>query len=66
MKNIVVGIDFSPSSENALKHAIAVAIKAKATIHLVYVKPQKSTSAIEKAELEGLLQKAVKRLAELY
>jgi len=65
MKNIVVGIDFSPSSENALKHAIAVAIKAKATIHLVYVKLQKSSSAVEKAELEELLKKAIKRLAEL-
>ncbi|MDX9891027.1 MAG: universal stress protein [Bacteroidales bacterium] len=65
MKNIVVGIDFSPSSENALRHAIAVAIKAKATIHLVYVKLQKASSAVEKAAQEDLLKKAVKRLAEL-
>ncbi len=38
MKNIVVGIDFSESSENALKHAVAVAIKFEVPIHLVWVK----------------------------
>lgn len=65
MKNIVVGIDFSPNSENALKHAVAVAIRAKATIHLVYVKTPKSTVAIE-GKIEGKFSKSIeKRLNEL-
>jgi nucleotide-binding universal stress UspA family protein len=65
MKNIVVGIDFSPSSENALKHAIAVAIKAKATLHLVYVKTQKSSSALGDKDQMEMNKNIAKRLNEL-
>ena len=38
MKNIVVGIDFSKNSLNALKHAVAIGLKTKGTLHLVWVK----------------------------
>lgn len=38
MKNIVVGIDFSENSENALRHGAAIAIKSNAKIHIVWVK----------------------------
>lgn len=38
MKNIIVGIDFSTSSINAMRHAVALSIKTKATIHLIWVK----------------------------
>lgn len=37
-KNIVVGVDFSNSSHNALRHAVSLAIKTGADIHLVWVK----------------------------
>ncbi len=36
--NIVVGIDFSNSAQTALRHAVSIALKSKATIHLVWVK----------------------------
>ncbi|MBP1673003.1 MAG: universal stress protein UspE [Bacteroidetes bacterium] len=65
MKNIVVGIDFSPSSENALKHAIAVAIKAKATLHLVHVKTQKTSSALGDKDQMEMNKNIAKRLNEL-
>jgi len=64
MKNIVVGIDFSPNSENALKHAVAVAIRVKATIHLVYVKSPKAT-AIKGKNYLTFEKDAEKRLIEL-
>lgn len=38
MKNIVVGIDFSKNSYNAMKHAIAISLKTKAKLHLAWVK----------------------------
>ena len=37
-KNIIVGVDFSNSSHNAMRHAISLAIKTGAEIHLVWVK----------------------------
>lgn len=64
MKNIVVGIDFSPNSENALKHAVALAIRVKATIHLVYVKSPKAT-AIKGKNYLSFEKDAEKRLKEL-
>ncbi len=48
MKNIVVGIDFSESSKNALKHAVATAIRFKVPIHLVWVKTPGSSSELLK------------------
>ena len=38
MKNIVVGIDFSKNSYNAMKHAVAISLKNKAKLHLAWVK----------------------------
>lgn len=38
MKNIVVGIDFSNSAMTAMRHAVSMAIRSKATLHLVWVK----------------------------
>ena len=37
-KNIVVGVDFSNSSHNAMRHAVSLALKTNAEIHLVWVK----------------------------
>ena len=38
MKNIVVGIDFSKNSYNAMKHAVAISLRNKAKLHLAWVK----------------------------
>jgi len=37
-KNIIVGVDFSNSSHNAMRHAVSIALKTGADIHLVWVK----------------------------
>jgi len=44
MKNIIVGIDFSNSSMIAMRHAVAIALKTKADIHLIWVKTPGVTS----------------------
>ena len=36
MKNIIVGIDFSSCSLNAIKHAVSLAVNLKANLTLVY------------------------------
>lgn len=38
MKNVIVGIDFSNNSLTVLRHAIAVAMRFDATLHLVWIK----------------------------
>ena len=38
MKNIIVGIDFSNSAMTAMRHAVAIAIRSNAALHLVWVK----------------------------
>lgn len=38
MKNIVVGIDFSNSAMTAMRHAVSIAIRSKAALHLVWIK----------------------------
>ncbi len=37
-KNIIVGVDFSNSSLNAMRHAVSIAMKTGADLHLVWVK----------------------------
>ena len=37
-KNIVVGVDFSNNSHNAMRHAVSLALKTGADLHLVWVK----------------------------
>lgn len=48
MENIVVGIDFSKNSHNAMRHAVAISLKNKAKLHLAWVK----TAAVQ-SELAG-------------
>ena len=51
MKNIIVGIDFSNSAMTAMRHAVAIAIRSKAALHLVWVKtPGASNIGIETEE----------------
>ena len=48
MKNIVVGIDFSHNSVNAMKHAVAVTIRLKAQLHLIWVKTPGVSEVVKK------------------
>jgi nucleotide-binding universal stress UspA family protein len=65
MKNIVVGIDFSNSSLNALKHAIAISLKTQGKLHLVWVKTPSTTNKAAKEEIKQITKKAQAALAEL-
>jgi len=65
MKNIVVGIDFSQNSENALRHAVAVALKTKANIHIVWVKTAGALGKLGITDEKKLLKTAQQKLKEL-
>lgn len=65
MKNIVVGIDFSKSSYNALKHAVAISIKTQGKIHLVWVKTPSTMNKVPKSEMKAVIKKAQSALTEL-
>lgn len=65
MKNIVVGIDFSPSSLKALKHAIALSIKTNAKLHLIWVKTPGTVNGLSKNNVKSITKKANDLLAEL-
>jgi len=65
MKNIVVGIDFSKNSYNAMRHAVAIAIKTKGAIHLVWVKTPGVSQNIVKENNQDYAKNAEKKLNEL-
>lgn len=65
MKNIVVGIDFSQNSENALRHAVAVALKTNAKIHVVWVKTPTAASKLNVTDEDEMLRIAHAKLDEL-
>ena len=65
MKNIVVGIDFSENSINSLKHAIAIALKTGAALHLVWVKTPGVTKGLGESNIDEYTRKANKKLQEL-
>lgn len=66
MQNIVVGIDFSNSSMTALRHAVAIAIRSKATLHLVWIKtPGAAKSANEMNEDMTYMQHIQAKMEEL-
>jgi nucleotide-binding universal stress UspA family protein len=65
MKNIVVGIDFSQNACNAMRHAVAIAIKTKGTIHLVWVKTPGVSQNIVKENSLDYAKSAEKKLNEL-
>lgn len=52
MKNIVVCTDFSNSALTAARHAVALAIRSKATLHLVWVKTPGAQNVEEESESE--------------
>ena len=65
MKKIIVAIDFSDCSINALEHAITIADKAKADILMVWAKKPDNTKDIFSIEPENLLEEVKKRFEEL-
>lgn len=58
MKNIVVGIDFSQNSVNALRHGVAIAIKSNARVHIVWVKTPGAATKLGITDEDQLLKKA--------
>jgi len=60
---ILVPLDFSGKSRQALRYAVPLAQKFSARIHLVHVLPTPSKS--ELAELPRLRQQALRRLGEM-
>ncbi len=65
MKNIVVGIDFSQNSENALRHAVALALKSNAVVHVVWVKTPTASTKLDVSNEEEMMHKANERLNEM-
>src|SRR5574344_307766 len=65
MKNIVVGIDFSQNSINALRHAVAVSLKTKAKIHIVWVKTPGASSKLGITNDKAMIKVAQEKLDEL-
>ena len=65
MKNIVVGIDFSKNSENALRHAVALALKSNAVVHVVWVKTPTASTKLDVSNEEEMMHKANERLNEM-
>jgi nucleotide-binding universal stress UspA family protein len=68
-KKIIVGIDFSNCSINALEHAITIANKAKSNITMVWVNHldySKEIFSIEPKQLLGEVEERLNNLVETY
>ncbi len=65
MKNIIVGIDFSKNSINSLRHAVAIALKTSATLHLVWVKTPGVTKGLGKGNRNDFVKIANEKLEKL-
>lgn len=66
MKNILVGIDFSNSAMTAMRHAVALALKSNATLHLVWVKTPGAMKNIEEnSDYLGDVQTKLNQWVEL-
>jgi nucleotide-binding universal stress UspA family protein len=63
-KNIVVGVDFSNSSHNAMRHAVSLAIKTNAEIHLVWVKTPSVSNNVTEDGGDNYIQKVQSSLEE--
>lgn len=65
MKNIVVGVDFSASAMNAMRHAVALSIRTHARLHLLWVKTPGVYAGLNSGnDNEGYLAKANGKLEE--
>ena len=65
MKTIIVAVDFSDCSINALEHAINIADRSKSDIRMVWVKENKLKTDIFTCEPENIRQEVEKRFKEL-
>ncbi len=63
-KVILVGIDFSECSINALEHALTIAEKAEADLTMVWVNRPVSGKAIYQIDSEHIIPEATKRFEE--
>jgi nucleotide-binding universal stress UspA family protein len=63
-KNLVVGIDFSQSSHNAMRHAVSIAMKTGAEVHLVWVKTPGVVNNVTEDGGDNYLQKVQTNLEE--
>lgn len=65
MENIIVGTDFSNSAMTAMRHAVALAIRSKATLHIAWVKTPGAKS-VEQENIDGhFTSNAQNKLQEL-
>jgi nucleotide-binding universal stress UspA family protein len=64
-KTILVGIDFSDCSINALEHALTIADKAEADVVMIWVNRPDSSKEIFTSEPENLLEEVNHRFKEL-
>lgn len=65
LNNIIVGVDFSNSSMVAMRHAVAICLKTKANLHLLWVKsPSVSTSSNEYDEGKSFVQHIQEKMNE--
>lgn len=65
VNKILVAIDFSDCSINALEHALTIADRAKADIKMVWVNKPESAREIYEGSPEGVVDEATKRFDEL-
>ncbi len=56
-KTILVGIDFSDCSLNALEHALSIAQKSEANLMLIWVNKPDNTKNLYELEGDEILQK---------
>lgn len=70
MNNIIVAIDFSDCSVNALEHAISIAQKGNFDIHMVWVNNPTTTKILlasdQSAEIKAEVQNQFEKLIEKY
>lgn len=64
-KTILVGIDFSDCSLNALEHALSIAEKAEANLMLIWVNKPDNTKNLYDLGADEILHKAEKQLSEM-
>ena len=65
MKNIIVGVDFSDCSINALEHALSIANKSNSDICMLWIKESKLNTDVFIYEIENINNEVEKRFKEL-
>ena len=63
-KNIIIGVDFSECSQNALQHAVSMAVNFKADLTLVHVISPDEKLVVESKENSDIITFAQERLEQ--